>query len=192
MSLNLSKIGQLLRETRESKGLTFDTVSEALLIRKRVIGAIEAGDWENLPHPVYVKGYVTQYATLLNIADRLRCEAPSTEDEPPELGLAGSGEGRDFRQTGVREGERRGRSPLGCAVERHRPIVKGMLRMVRAVLSFHLRVFLALSRTYQRSSIVIAHPYLLRLILPCPPKTGPAAELYSGPKHQVLPARNAR
>ena len=69
MPFDLCRIGQVLRETREEKGLSFEEVSEALFIRKRVIGAIEAGDWDNLPHPVYVKGYVTQYAALLKIAD---------------------------------------------------------------------------------------------------------------------------
>ena len=82
MALDLCKIGQLLRETREKKGLTFDEVSNALFIRKRVVGAIEAGDWDNLPHPVYVKGYVTHYATLLNIPGLLRDEAASGGSEP--------------------------------------------------------------------------------------------------------------
>ena len=83
MPFDLCKIGQMLRDSREEKGLTFDEVSNALFIRKRVIGAIESGDWGNLPHPVYVKGYVNQYAALLNIADRLEAELISTENEPP-------------------------------------------------------------------------------------------------------------
>jgi hypothetical protein len=69
MSLDLSKIGQLLRATREEKNLTFGHVSDALFIRKRVIEAIEAGKWENLPHEVYVRGYVIQYASFLGILD---------------------------------------------------------------------------------------------------------------------------
>jgi cytoskeletal protein RodZ len=81
MALDLCKIGQLLRETREKKGLTFEEVSNALFIRKRVVGAIEAGDWDNLPHPVYVKGYVTHYATFLDIPGLLRDEVASTESE---------------------------------------------------------------------------------------------------------------
>ncbi len=82
MPFDLCKIGQMLKDSREEKGLTFDEVSSALFIRKRVIGAIESGDWSNLPHPVYVKGYVNQYAALLNIADRLEAELISMEGEP--------------------------------------------------------------------------------------------------------------
>jgi len=83
MPFSLCRIGQLLRETREERGLTFDDVSNALFIRKRVVEAIEAGDWDNLPHPVYVKGYATQYATFLNILDLLWSDAASREDESP-------------------------------------------------------------------------------------------------------------
>ena len=68
------------------RGITFDEASNALFIRKRVIGAIEAGDWDNLPHPVYVKGYVKQYAVFLNILDLLESEAASGEDEAPVQG----------------------------------------------------------------------------------------------------------
>ena len=81
MALNLCRIGQLLRETREKKGLTFEEVANALFIMKRVVGAIEAGDWDNLPHPVCVKGYVTHYAAFLNILGLLQSELSSGENE---------------------------------------------------------------------------------------------------------------
>jgi len=73
----------MLRETREEKGLTLDDISKALIIKKPVISAIESGDWDSLPPPVYVKGYVTQYAALLNIADLLEAEIARVESQPP-------------------------------------------------------------------------------------------------------------
>jgi cytoskeletal protein RodZ len=79
----------LLRETREKKGLTFDEVSNVLFIKTRAIGAIEVGDWDNLPAPVYVKGYVTQYAAFLNILDLLEGELSSKEDKWPVRGTEG-------------------------------------------------------------------------------------------------------
>ncbi len=86
MALNLCRMGQLLRETREKKGLTLDEASNALFIRKRVIGAIEAGDWDNLPHPVYVKGYVKHYAVFLGVLGLLDGgEAASCENESPAI-----------------------------------------------------------------------------------------------------------
>jgi cytoskeleton protein RodZ len=81
MPFDLCKIGQLLKTTREEKGLTYEEVSKALFIRKRVIEAIEAGNWEVLPHPVYVRGYVTQYASFLKIEDAV--EAAMLPPAPP-------------------------------------------------------------------------------------------------------------
>jgi hypothetical protein len=69
MSFDLSRIGQLLQDAREEKNFTLSEVSDALFIRKRVVEAIEAGKWDSLPHEVYVKGYVTQYASFLGILD---------------------------------------------------------------------------------------------------------------------------
>ncbi len=79
---DLRKIGQMLKSAREEKGITLDDVSNALLIKKRVIGAIESGDWDSLPYPVYVKGHVKQYAALLKIADLLGAEMISSENQP--------------------------------------------------------------------------------------------------------------
>ena len=42
-AFNLCRIGQLLRETREKKGITTNEVSKALFIKTRTIEAIEAG-----------------------------------------------------------------------------------------------------------------------------------------------------
>ena len=128
MAFDLCRIGQLLRETREKKGLTFDEVSNTLFIRKQAIGAIEAGDWDHLPHPVYVKGYVTQYATFLNILDLLKSEVASRENESPA-------EGRRHKQKKERAlprlevGEKggAGRSPLKGAVECHRSAIVEIL-----------------------------------------------------------------
>ena len=92
MPFNLSRVGQLFRETREKKGITFDEVSSALFVKTRVIEAIEAGDWDSLPALVYVKGYVTQYAAFLNIRDLLEKELSSNQDKQPLLAPKGVGE----------------------------------------------------------------------------------------------------
>jgi ribosome-binding protein aMBF1 (putative translation factor) len=74
MPLDFDKVGQLLRTAREEKGLTFQEISDALFIGKKVLRAIESGDRDALPPMVYVKGYVTQYASFLNILDVVRSE----------------------------------------------------------------------------------------------------------------------
>jgi cytoskeleton protein RodZ len=99
MPLDLSKIGPLLQASRLEKNLSFRNVSDALFIRKRIIEAIETGTWENLPHEVYVKGYVTQYSSFLGIRDVIETELARMGDSPvglaqptprPETGLTGA------------------------------------------------------------------------------------------------------
>jgi cytoskeletal protein RodZ len=81
MPLDLVRTGEILRTAREDKGLSTQEVAEALFIRRRIIEAIEAGQRDNLPHEVYVRGYVTQYAAFLGIRDRIRAEMTSVQVE---------------------------------------------------------------------------------------------------------------
>jgi cytoskeleton protein RodZ len=70
-SFDLRRIGELLREAREGKGLSLTDASEALFLTKSTLGAIESGHWDTLPHPVYVKGYVKSYAFYLDVYKRI-------------------------------------------------------------------------------------------------------------------------
>jgi len=86
MSLDLSKIGKTLKEGREEKGLTIVDISDALCLRKSLVQAIENGDWSVLPHEVYVRGYLKEYAHLLDIADdMLELDAPAEETAIPDV-----------------------------------------------------------------------------------------------------------
>ncbi len=71
MSIDLEKIGKLLKEKREVKGLTLTDISNSLCIRKSLLDAMESGNWKLLPHEVYVKGYLKEYAHVLNIYDEI-------------------------------------------------------------------------------------------------------------------------
>jgi len=85
MSFDLEKIGPMLKAGREEKGLTLDDVSRALFIRKSIMGGIESGNWDVLPHVVYVKGYVTQYASFLDMAQLIQLEIGSEEKVLPQV-----------------------------------------------------------------------------------------------------------
>ncbi|MDD5009447.1 MAG: DUF4115 domain-containing protein [Syntrophorhabdaceae bacterium] len=67
MPFDLEKIGRFLKARREEKGFTIAQVSSALCVRKSLIEALEQGNWQMLPHHVYVKGYIKEYANLLNV-----------------------------------------------------------------------------------------------------------------------------
>lgn len=68
--MDLRELGGMLREERERQGLTIETVVERTKISRRNLQAIEDGRQEDLPHPVYSKGFIRNYARLLNIDDK--------------------------------------------------------------------------------------------------------------------------
>ena len=110
MSFDLATIGEILNRAREEKGLSVDQVSEALYLRKSVVRAIESGEWNLLPHAVYVKGYVTEYARYLKVYDEI---APYlvAEKESPEASLLEPEDGQ--LRTRVRERRERPRLRKG-------------------------------------------------------------------------------
>ncbi|RPJ57554.1 MAG: hypothetical protein EHM12_09040, partial [Dehalococcoidia bacterium] len=67
----LDKVGQILRKRREDKGFSIADVSQTLCFKKSIIEAIETGNWDKLPHKVYVVGYVRKYASLLGVAEEI-------------------------------------------------------------------------------------------------------------------------
>jgi hypothetical protein len=69
--LELSAIGQLLKNKREEKLLSIEYTASNLCLQKSIIESIEHGNWGNLPHIVYVKGYVRKYAEFLGIYDQI-------------------------------------------------------------------------------------------------------------------------
>lgn len=65
--MDLNEIGTALREGRERKGLSVEAVEEKTKIAPAVITALEEGNRERFPHPVYAKGFVRSYALLLGL-----------------------------------------------------------------------------------------------------------------------------
>lgn len=61
------EIGDTLREARSRKGLTLRDVEDATKIRSRYIQALEGDDFEVIPGPAYVKGFLRTYAGFLDL-----------------------------------------------------------------------------------------------------------------------------
>lgn len=59
--------GPLLRRLRESAGASLEAFCESTKISRRYLKAIEADDHGLLPAPVYVRGFVSEYARLLGL-----------------------------------------------------------------------------------------------------------------------------
>ena len=64
---SIPSVGQQLRLSREGKGLSVGDVSRTLKLSFRQVEAIEADDWPNLPCNTILRGFVRNYARLLEL-----------------------------------------------------------------------------------------------------------------------------
>src|SRR2546425_11206050 len=60
-------VAEQLRTSREAQGLTVYQVAEITKIRTDHVRALEEGNYETFAAPVYVRGFVRTYATLLKL-----------------------------------------------------------------------------------------------------------------------------
>ena len=63
----MDELGTILREARETKGLTAVQVQERTRISARFIEAMEDGRYQDLPTPVHVRGFLKNYARFLGL-----------------------------------------------------------------------------------------------------------------------------
>src|SRR5690606_32018679 len=60
-------VGERLKSTRMSKGLSLDQLSTELRIEARQLAALERNDFAQIGVPVFIKGYLKQYALRLGL-----------------------------------------------------------------------------------------------------------------------------
>ncbi len=60
-----TRLGEQLKEVRQTAKLSLDQVAAATKIRKQFIKALEAGDYEAFPAEVYLRGFLENYAAFL-------------------------------------------------------------------------------------------------------------------------------
>jgi len=62
-----STIGETLSSARRAQGVTLTEAEVATCIRAKRLEALEKDDWDALPNPAYVKGYIISYAKFLGL-----------------------------------------------------------------------------------------------------------------------------
>jgi cytoskeleton protein RodZ len=60
-------IGSRLRAAREAKGLSLSQLADQTRVRISALEAIEAGDFERLPEPIYVQSYLRAFAQAVGV-----------------------------------------------------------------------------------------------------------------------------
>lgn len=61
-------VGEMLRQARADLGLSIDAVAQKLRLAPKQILAIENEDYEHLPGPTYIRGYLRSYAQMLGLS----------------------------------------------------------------------------------------------------------------------------
>jgi cytoskeleton protein RodZ len=61
-------VGAYLKSVRESRGLELEEAAKVTRIKKSYLVAIEDGDFEKLPNPAYIKGFLRLYAGYLSLS----------------------------------------------------------------------------------------------------------------------------
>jgi cytoskeletal protein RodZ len=63
----LEELGSRLRQCRNAQDLPIEEVAARTKIQARLLNAIEEGRLEQLPEPVYIKGFIKQFAEALGL-----------------------------------------------------------------------------------------------------------------------------
>ena len=89
-------VGEILKKRREELGRDLREISNCLKIRYDYLKALEDGDIEKLPAEVYIRGYIQEYAKILNMDPEAVINAymqqsapspPETKEIPEEKGV---------------------------------------------------------------------------------------------------------
>jgi cytoskeleton protein RodZ len=76
-------VGSVLRNAREARQITLADVAMRLKLGIRQVEALENGHWNSLPGSTFVRGFVRNYARLLDIdAEALLARLDATLDKP--------------------------------------------------------------------------------------------------------------
>lgn len=80
----MATIGETLRAARERRGLSLSEASRLTRIAPRFLVALEEDDYGALPAPVYARGFLRSYATLLGLEPEPLVAALRHVMEPPQ------------------------------------------------------------------------------------------------------------
>jgi cytoskeletal protein RodZ len=63
----MASIGEQLRSARENRKVSLEDAANDVKISKRYLEALEEGDYSIFPAPVYIKGFLYNYARYLEL-----------------------------------------------------------------------------------------------------------------------------
>lgn len=60
-------VGEQLRSAREARGIELLDIAQTLKLGPRQVEALESGDWKSLPGNTFIRGFIRNYARLMQI-----------------------------------------------------------------------------------------------------------------------------
>ncbi len=79
----LAEIGAQLKQTRELKLMSLHQITAKTLIPERHLRAIEEGNLDSLPEPIYIQGFIRKYSNAVGL-DGLAEDFPVSGDPAPK------------------------------------------------------------------------------------------------------------
>ena len=83
-AMSVDDLGARLRALRQSKGLSLEDAARHIKLSERTLLSIEEGRREDLPHPVYAKGFVRTYSQFLGMPEDELAESMNSIFPPEE------------------------------------------------------------------------------------------------------------
>ncbi|MGA8278528.1 MAG: RodZ domain-containing protein [Rhodanobacteraceae bacterium] len=87
---NDRSLGERLRVARERKGLALEEAAALLKLPARLLARLESDDYSKLDHGVYLRGYLTSYARLVDVPVEIAADQAECEIEPVPLVATGT------------------------------------------------------------------------------------------------------
>ena len=85
MSIEAAKVGDIFKQARKAKNYSLKEVESATSIRESYLLSIEEGNFRSELSPVYMEGFMKQFAKFLDIdLDRIRLDFPEAFDQKGE------------------------------------------------------------------------------------------------------------
>ncbi len=81
--MSLEEIGQKLKSARDGSGLSLSQIQEKTKIPFSHLSAIDSGNFDDLPEPVYVSGFIKRYAECVGLDGQELADEYRTEIEGP-------------------------------------------------------------------------------------------------------------
>lgn len=83
LDISMMKPGERLRRAREQRKLSVQHVADRLYLDAGVINALEADNYDNLPPAIFIRGYLRNYARLMEISTESIIESYNLVGQAP-------------------------------------------------------------------------------------------------------------